>query len=220
MAVDTSDSAPDDKPIPEREQGRQLDRVNAFSDGVFTIAATLLVLSIDLPSGPFSELAGELPRLIEPTFTYFLSFAVIGRFWLRHHQLFGRLHSSDQRFAVINLVFLSFVALLPAPTELLGRYPGRTAPVVIYAINLVILTLMLQWLYRDAETRGLCDIPRETDGGAHREASYIMLGAFLISIPVAFIVPRLGVYCWVFAALTPTLVGRYHHIRDRRRARN
>ena len=219
MAVDSSDSAPHEKPIPEREQGRQLDRVNAFSDGVFTIAATLLVLSIDLPQGPFSELAGELPKLVEPTFTYFLSFAVIGRFWLRHHQLFGRLHSSDQRFAVINLVFLSFVALLPAPTELLGRYPGRTAPVVIYALNLVILTLMLQWLYHDAETRGLCDIPQETDGGVHRQAARIMLGAFLISIPIAFVVPRLGVYCWIAAALTPMAVTNYHRLRDRRRVR-
>ncbi len=90
---------------------------------------------------------------------------------------------------------------------------------LVAALGLSLGVASAQTPYRDAETRGLCDIPRETDGGAHRQASYIMLGAFLISIPVAFIVPRLGVYCWIVAALTPMTVTHYHRVRDRRRAR-
>lgn len=188
-----------------REKGRQLDRVNAFSDGVFTIAATLLVLSIDLPTGSVDQLSDKLPDLVEPTLTYFLSFAVIGRFWLRHHQLFGRLRFSDQRFATINLVFLSFVALLPAPTELLGRYPGRTAPVVIYAANLLIMSLLLRWLFHDSEARGLTDIEL---GAQERNSlgAWIMTGAFFVSIPLAFVIPRLTLLLWIVATFAPRII--------------
>ena len=112
----------------ERERGRQLDRVNAFSDGVFSIAATLLVLSIDIPSGPNSALPDELRRLERPLSSYFISFAVVSLYWMVHHRLLGRLRASDHSFAVLNLVFLSFVALLPAPTLPLSRYDNATAP--------------------------------------------------------------------------------------------
>jgi uncharacterized membrane protein len=204
-----TDEVHDDK----RERGRQLDRVNSFSDGVFTIAATLLVLSIDLPKGPYDDLGDQLPNLVEPTFAYFLSFAVIGRFWLRHHQLFGRLRYSDPRFATLNLVFLSFIALLPAPTELLGRYTGLTAPVVIYAVNLIVLSAMLRVLYNDATDRGLTDVEAGEEAEHGRQTGRWIVGVFLVSIPVAFIEPRVAVYMWLLAAIGPRVA---QIVRDRR----
>jgi uncharacterized membrane protein len=183
------------------EYGRQLGRVNAFSDGIFSIAATLLVLSIDLPTGPASELNSQLNDLVEPTFVYFLSFAVIGLFWTRHHRLFGTLHHSDGRFAVINLTFLGFIALLPAPTEILGRYGGETAPPVIYALNILILSGLLRWLYHHAATHGLTDVELETAEGKFR--SWTVLGVFALSIPVAFIDPSAAVWVWILVAIIP-----------------
>jgi uncharacterized membrane protein len=183
------------------EHGRQLGRVNAFSDGIFSIAATLLVLSIDLPTGPASELNSQLNDLVEPTFVYFLSFAVIGLFWTRHHRLFGTLHRTDGRFALINLTFLGFIALLPAPTEILGRYGSETAPPVIYAVNILILSGLLRWLYHHAETQGLTDVQAETTEGKFR--SVTVLGVFALSIPVAFIDPRAAMYVWILAAVIP-----------------
>lgn len=137
-------------------------------------------------------------------FTYFLSFAVIGVFWTRHHRLFGRLRYSDSRFAAINLTFLSFIALLPAPTELLGRYGGETAPTVIYAATIIILALLLRALYRYADDHGLSDVDSQSRAGMTRSAAVIAV--FALSIPVAFIEPRAAVYVWVFAAFVPRVM--------------
>jgi uncharacterized membrane protein len=190
---------------PSRDRGRQLDRVNAFSDGLFTIAATLLVLSIDIPNGPAKDLNGDLSDLASSTYTYFLSFAVIGLFWLRHHELFGRLRYSDQRFAALNLVFLSFVALMPAPTELLGRYGGQTASVVIYGTNLLLLSVLLRVLHDDARRRGLLeDDPWD---GPNRTRSNVVIGLTSLSIPLGFVAPHVAPYLWVCPFLVP-LLGR------------
>jgi len=207
MASEAHDHDAKVQPRPTRERGKQLERVNAFSDGVFTIAATLLVLSIELPTGPADELGGKLADLLDPTFSYFLSFAVIGRFWLRHHELFGRLRFSDQRFAALNLVFLAFIAILPAPTELLGRYPDRTEPVVIYAANLIVLTLLLRMITKDAVDRGLTNgAPLTSKVG--RDVGLWVIGVFAVSIPVAFVVPRAAVYIWIVAAFAPMVSRR------------
>lgn len=191
---------------PGREHGRQLARLNAFSDGLFTIAATLLVLSIDIPNGSDAALQAQLDDLIAPTLTYFLSFAVIGLFWVRHHQLFGRLSASDQRFAVLNLIFLAFVALLPAPTQLLGRYGGETGPLVIYAANVLVLAVLLRVLHADARERGLLDHdPWDRQAQLRSNA---VIGAFAASIPLAFVAPQVAPLVWLLPFVIPRLMAR------------
>jgi uncharacterized membrane protein len=186
----------------ERERGRQLDRVNAFSDGVFSIAATLLVLSIDIPNGSGADLAHDLRDLERPLLAYFISFAVVGIYWYHHHRMLGRLRASDQGFAVLNLVFLSFVALLPAPTQLLARYEDQTAPVVIYALNVLILAGLSKALARYADRNGLTDAPiAEDDEGVL--ASWAVFIAFGLSIPVAFVSPDNATYVWLLSAILP-----------------
>jgi uncharacterized membrane protein len=187
----------------DKDRGRQLDRVNAFSDGVFSIAATLLVLSIDVPSGPASQLPDQLRALEGPLTSYFISFAVVGVFWYHHHKLLGRVVVSNTGFAALNLLFLSFVALLPAPTELLGRYNGQTAPVVIYAVNVLILTTLSNMLAHYAATHDLVDRPPPPQSWISRWSPFVAFGA---SIPIAFVAPREAVYVWVLSALLPRLV--------------
>jgi uncharacterized membrane protein len=203
-----------------RERGRQLDRVNAFSDGVFSIAATLLVLSIDIPNGTNANLTRDLANLERPVFAYFVSFAVVSVFWLHHHRLLGRLAASDQGFAVRNLVFLSFVALLPAPTQLLARYPDKTAPVIIYAINVMVLAALSMHLSRYADASGLTDAPAE-DLGESWVVRYSVFLAFGISIPIAFLDPRDATWVWLLSAVIPRVAGRLdgsHEERKRRKA--
>ena len=111
-----------------------LGRTTAFSDGVFAIAITLLVLSLDVPEGlegkQVSDFVGdEWPQF----FAYFLSFAVIGRYWISHHAHFAMLRSVDARLVVINLAFLSFVCLIPFPTGLLGEFGDSSVAVALYA---------------------------------------------------------------------------------------
>jgi len=188
------------------ETGRRLGRVDSFSDGLFAIAATLLALSIDIPDVPESELNGALDSLFPSVLAYFISFAVVGLFWLRHHEFFGRLQASDSRLAAINLVFLSFVALLPVPTEILGRYDNSPAPVVIYAVFILVLSGLLRALFDHARRADLLapgqHVPVDNAGALG------VLTAFGLSIPLAYVSPDLGMYCWILAGVLPPLLRR------------
>lgn len=188
------------------ETGRRLGRVDSFSDGLFAVAATLLALSIDVPRVPESELGSTLDSLIPSVTAYFIAFFVVGLFWLRHHDFFGRLQASDSQLARINLVFLSVVALLPVPTELLGRYDDSPSPVVIFAIFILVLSLLMDVLFRHAERGGLLApgqaTPRDPFG------RLTVWFAFGVSIPVAFVDPDWGMYCWILAAVIPPLAVR------------
>src|SRR3954463_12583090 len=101
---------------------RDVDRVVAFSDGVFAIAITLLVLSIDVPNVPDDRLNDALRDLLPFVYTYALSFVIVGLYWLAHHRLFRSLERVDRTLLWINLLVLGVVALIPFPTEVLGRY--------------------------------------------------------------------------------------------------
>ena len=79
---------------------RELERVNAFSDGVFAIAITLLVLNIEIPTVAGDELGSALSELWDDLLAYVIGFAVIGPFWFGHHRLFSRLARSDGRLVL------------------------------------------------------------------------------------------------------------------------
>jgi uncharacterized membrane protein len=196
---------------PPTETGRQLGRVNNFSDGLFAIAATLLVLSIDVPRVSHAQLPYALDNMIQPVLAYFLSFAVVGLFWMRHHQLFGMLRASDSGFAAINLLFLAVVALLPVPTELLGRYGADTGPVVIYAVFILALSLLLRGLAHHAIRANLTD--REPHARWRARGHWVLV-VFGLSIPVAFLSPQVAMYSWTLVAVLPRLHERRRSVRD------
>ena len=196
-----------DPPATAHATGRRLGRVDSFSDGLFAIAATLLTLSIDVPNVPEDDLNGALDSLLPSVLAYFISFAVVGLFWLRHHEFFGRLQASDSWLAAINLVFLSFIALLPVPTELLGRYDDSTAPVVVYAVFILTLSALLRALFSHAEHARLF-APGQRAPVDNQGAIGVWV-AFGASIPLAFVEPDLGMYCWILAAVIPAGLRRF-----------
>ena len=104
----------------------EFSRVLAFSDVVFAIAMTLLVVGIALPTisdvDSVSELADALGDQEAAFISFFISFAVIGRSWMAHHQFVARLRAIDGGLISINLVYLAFIAFLPFPTDLIGTY--------------------------------------------------------------------------------------------------
>ncbi len=188
------------------EQGRQLDRLNAFSDGIFAIAATLLVLTIDVPDGVSrGQLDDRLRDLREPLLAYFLSFAVVGLYWLRHHQLFGRMERSDPGIAALNLALLAFVALLPWPTDLLGNYPDASIAVAVYAGNILIIAVLLGALRRGIDARGLAHHPGEPHVGRR---GLVVMAIFGASIPLAFVDPALARSSWLLVAIVPFVLSR------------
>jgi uncharacterized membrane protein len=119
-----------------------LERLTFFSDAVFAIAITLLVIEVRVPEiHPISE-AGLRQALVDlvPKYVGFLvSFFVIGRFWLGHHRLFGMLRRADDRLVFANLLLLLGVAFMPFPTAVFSNYVGLVTSTALYTGWLVVV---------------------------------------------------------------------------------
>ena len=102
-------------------------RLETFADGVFAIAITLLVLAIRLPA-PNEDLVEALRRQWPEFAAYFVSFLTIGIMWVQHHRLFTLIRRSNTTFAMINVVFLMFIAFVPVPDRGARPAPGQRHP--------------------------------------------------------------------------------------------
>jgi uncharacterized membrane protein len=191
----------------EIEFGRAL----AFSDGVFGVAITLLITTIDVPhvTGPDlgSKLADALQSLDDSIISYFISFAVIGLMWMHHHRLFSRIRRLDPTALWLNLLSLSFIVLMPFTTELMGDYGDEPIAIALYALNiaLAIVAYTLLWWYCAAR-----DMLGEHLTGAQLRYElanrlFVAVG-FLVSIPIAYASTRAAQWSWlVFGVLQGTI---------------
>ncbi len=178
-------------------------RIVAFSDGVFAIAITLLVLNFGISGGlDESELASALWDQRETLIAYAISFAVIGRFWLVHHRFFGEVTAFDNRLLALNLFYLGWIVLIPFSSEVLGKYGGHTAALVLYSANLAGVVVVGMWMAADARRAGLTSM----DELAVRESrlrSLYLASVFLVSIPAAFVVPGVTPFLWLVLFFDP-----------------
>ena len=135
------------------EDREETARLEAFSDGVFAIAITLLVLELRPPEGGESLWRGLLDEW--PQFAaYLTSFFIIGIMWVNHHSMFRQIVRADRTLLFLNLLLLLWTALLPFPTALISRYlgeGGRDASVAeaAYSANLTLaaVAFSLIWLH-------------------------------------------------------------------------
>jgi len=179
-----------------------LGRTIAFSDGVFAIAITLLVLSIDVPDGFARKELGEFVRDEWPQFfAYFLSFAVIGRFWVSHHAQFAMLRVIDPRLVVINLVYLAFVCLIPYPTNLLGGFNESSVSVALYALVVGVASLLALVMIRYTRRHDLLVPVAAARAAASERALIVPPIVFLGSIPFAFVIPSQTPFIWLLLAV-------------------
>jgi uncharacterized membrane protein len=189
----------------KRREGNEIEfaRIVAFSDGVFAIAITLLVLALDIPDHLHGESVAEaLWDQRENLLAYALSFAVIGRFWLVHHRFFSEVTGFDSRLLTLNIFYLAWIVLIPFSSKVLGDHGGETATVVLYAANLSGVVLTGMWMVADARAGGLTS----TEPSMHREQRYRSLyiaTVFLASIPVAFVAPGLAPFMWLALFFDP-----------------
>lgn len=178
-------------------------RIIAFSDGVFSIAITLLVLNLGIEKGlTEGQIDDAIWNLREDLVAYAISFAVIGRFWLVHHRFFAEVEGFDSRLIGLNMLYLGVIVLIPFSSEVLGEYGGTTTGVVIYSVNLALVVVLGHLMSTYARRRGLTKIGDR----AHREAqirSAYIAGIFLLSIPVAFVSPGIATFLWLVLFLDP-----------------
>ena len=192
---------------PAHQASLQFERLAFFSDAVFAIAITLLVLDLRLPTavrGPI-DLSIIGPKL----FGFALSFAVIGVYWMHHHALFGTIRREDPPLVVTNLAYLASIVFLPFPTSVIAEYPATTGSVVFYALSVAAVGLMaalLSWVARRPHLR----LPEETGAGTARFVinSLPTPVIFLISAGVALVRPRLAMELWWLIGPTVWLVRR------------
>lgn len=139
----------------EKETGR----TEAFSDGVFAVAITLLVLNIKIPGLDLSpgnlkddlwtQLLNEWPMLA----AYITSFATIGVMWLNHHRLYTHIKRVDTGLLLLNLLLLLIIVFIPVPTALVAEYlarPDLHAAALLYSGTMVILAICYNLLWRYA----------------------------------------------------------------------
>jgi uncharacterized membrane protein len=174
-----------------------LARITAFTDGVMAVAITLLVLSIEVPSVPDSELPGELDNLILPVLVYGLAFALVGRFWVIHHRLFEELERFDGRLMALNLLFLGFVALLPFSTDLMSTYDKVPEANAVFAVTVAAISATHWHMARYSVRHRF--IPNPAHPLAH-PSGLGFTAVFLLSIPVAYIDTSLSQLMWIGAA--------------------
>src|SRR5579863_1620565 len=134
-------------------------RIEAFSDGVFGIAITLLVLEIKIPAAGSGELSVQLLRQWPSYFAFVFSFAFIGIMWINHHRLFTHIKRSNNALLFLNLLLLLGVTAVPFPTAVLAQHLGqgdqRVAAVLYHGTYFVIAVFFnLLWRYANRHLLG------------------------------------------------------------------
>ena len=165
-------------------------RLEAFSDGVFSIAATLLVLELHVPTPAEGALG---PALLSqwPTYaSYAVSFMTIGIIWINHHTLFARVQQIDRPLLFLNLLLLLCVSTIPFPTALLGRYIGAGEQSHLAAAIYGGVMAMMSLSFTAIWTRVRPQLPRPVGKIRVRRPiirSFAGLGAYLLGIALAFV---------------------------------
>jgi uncharacterized membrane protein len=171
-------------------------RTEAFSDGVFAIAITLLVLDIHIPPSGFHDLAAAIVHEWPQYLGYATSFVTIGGIWLAHHAIFNRLSYANRRVMQINLLLLMAVSFLPFPTRLMAqafRDPdAERAAVVFYGLCLLAIALLFSSLWGAVALDRHLLRPEVTDDEVNSllVATSPNIGLYAVSTIVGLLVPR------------------------------
>lgn len=139
-----------------QEQEKETGRIEAFSDGIFAVAITLLVLNIQVPPMPKNPTDSDLGKALLNNWAIYLafvtSFSTIGIMWVNHHRIFNYIKLSNDTLLALNLLLLLLVVFVPFPTALLAEYiaPGYRVPAALYSATLVLLAVCFNLLWRYA----------------------------------------------------------------------
>ncbi len=186
------------------------ERLVFFSDAVFAIAITLLVLDLKLPPGPHGEI--QIGPLVPKLLGFVISFSVTALYWLAHHRLFKTLRMESAALRVVNLVFLACVVFLAFPTSVISEYPTTAWAVICYALSVSATGVLMAILVLTARRPALMR-PGETAGGTLRlflrsvGVPLVFLGSCLVAIDN----PLPATLLWMLIPLVIRLLGGLGH---------
>ncbi len=178
--------------------GSNTDRLVFFSDAVFAIAMTLLVIDLKVPTDSSGTAWDVLVEEWPAFFAYALSFTIIAINWMSHHRKFRVITAHDGKLMLLDLVLLFVVAFVPFPTSLLSAYSPEPAAVVLYAFTVGLLSVLQYALWRYAYTKGLVDASVDLELYRYvRNAQWTTPAVFWLSIPIAlFVSGQVAMYFW------------------------
>ncbi len=189
-------------------------RLETFSDGVFAIAATLLILDVRATG---HDLSASLLRAWPSYVAYAVSFVTIGIIWINHHTVFEQIQRVNRSFLVLNVLFLMLVAFIPFPTALIAEHfrgPGLESAALVYGANLTITAILFNALWFHASVggrllRGDAD-PRVVSGisRSYLPGPFIYLIATLVAFGSAVASVVLFAAITVFYVIESSFFGR------------
>ncbi len=189
-------------------------RIEAFSDGVFAIAITLLILDVHVPSSNQGSLGHALAKQWPTYVAYLISFAFIGIMWVNHHRLFNHIRRSDNGLMFLNLLLLLGVSVVPFPTALLAAHyysGGRTMAAAVFNGTYVVIAVFFNVLWHHAVRGDLLDsATRESAEAISKQyavgpISYLVcFGLTWISVPASL---AANIALAIFFAMPPRAGG-------------
>jgi uncharacterized membrane protein len=174
-----------------------LERLVFFSDAVFAIAITLLVIEIHPPHLPrgASDLAhvAALANLIPIFVGYLISFWVIGMFWMGHHRAFALATHYSPRILIWNMALLNVIAFMPFATSYLSAHFMERVPTIFYCIVMLLAALLNMKVNRTATSPPMVDGKADPEAVRYvrRRGLSVMLGA-LTAVAIAVVAPTIG----------------------------
>ncbi|MFN8398851.1 MAG: TMEM175 family protein [Anaerolineales bacterium] len=177
----------------------QKSRLEAFSDGVFAIVITLLILDIRFPEVPYSQFGQTLLSLLPRILAYVMSFILIGLYWVVHHNSLHGMQKTDRGFLWLNILLLLFVSFIPFPTSLLGRYPYQAGPIMFYGLTLIACNLvgylMILYVWRHPHLANEEFSPKYLQ--RHTPVYIVVNGLYLCAVLLAHKFPMLSYLIYI-----------------------
>jgi len=185
---------------------RDLGRIVAFTDGVMAVAITLLVLNVEVPHLSAGESLGDalVDDILPSLGAYALAFALVGRFWVIHHNLFEKLHSFDRTLMALNLLFLALIVLMPFSAQLYDVYTSRPAAAAVLGATLGLVALVNGVMTAHVLRRGFVHEHRREETEPSLTVGFGLTTVFLLSVPAAFLSVHIAEALWI-----STVVLRY-----------
>ena len=189
-------------------------RTEAFSDGVFAIAITLLILEVSVPKSAFDNLWRGILDQWPSYLAYATSFITIGGIWLAHHGIFRRLQYANRQLMVINLLLLMAVSFLPFPTKLMAEAiessEAERAAVVFFGGALLVISFLFSALWGSvAHNRHLLRPEvSEKEFNAIARATTPSLGLYVAVIVLAIVAPKIAAFGYLVIAVVAVLRAR------------
>jgi uncharacterized membrane protein len=178
-------------------------RLEAFSDGVFAIAITLLVLEIKVPHSATSALGSELLSLWPSYLAYAMSFIVIGAIWINHHTMFKHIVRADEMLLLLNTLHLMFIAFLPFPTAVLAEALHSRADeplaTAFYGGTLAVIGVLvvIMWAYAAHDHRLLSNKMSREEAKNHGRRLLVGPLGYVVASLTALVAPWLALMFYV-----------------------